>query len=303
MKILILMSTYNGEDYVKQQLLSIINQKTENDIYIRIRDDGSYDHTCEIIQHMMNEYPEKIELIKGDNRGYNASFFELLHNAQGYDYYALSDQDDVWLPEKIDAAIKALSTEDDSLALLYASPSFLVRDDLIPYGITRKKVREFTIYNTIIQNICPGHTQVINNTLLNKLKDKIDVKKIYVYDSWITNIAMLYGKIVYDINAYTFYRQHEKNQLGSGKGALGQLASSFRKLKSGDGIKYQQQIDYFIEKNEDKLKQEGFYTELFRYINSNSFIERLKYALSGKLYRQKKIETIAFYLAFVLGRY
>jgi rhamnosyltransferase len=174
---------------------------------------------------------------------------------------------------------------------------------MLPYGTTRKKEREFSIYNTIIQNICPGHTQVMNNSLLRLLKKDIDVNNIYVYDSWITNIAMLYGKISFNNESYTLYRQHSKNQLGYGRGMIGQLLASVKRAGSGDGKKYRNQIKYFVKMNEFELRNKGYYDELNRYICSEKLIQRIMYGFIGKLHRQKRIESLAFYIANIVGKY
>lgn len=302
-RLLVLMSTYNGEQYVEQQIRSIMSQRGIEDIKLRIRDDGSNDNTVKIISKLMSEYSDRIQLIEGDNIGYNASFFELLKHAEGYDYYAISDQDDIWLPEKLFVGVKSILKYGESVPVLYASTSYLVENDLIPYGQTRRKYREFTLFNTIIQNICPGHTQIFNNELLKYIKEDVDTSKIYVYDSWITNLAMLYGTIVYNNSSYTLYRQHKGNQLGSGTGKIGKLIASAKRTESGHGYRYFKQIEYFVEKHSEKINQVGCYDELNRFINSRTFGQKLRYSLTGKLYRQKPIESLAFYCAVILGMY
>ena len=116
-------------------------------------------------------------MVEGQNLGYNGSFFELIKTAEGYDYYAFSDQDDVWMEEKVQTAVEWM--EKESLVyngpVLYASTSYLVEDDLIPYGTTRKQQRKFTLYNTIVQNICPGHNQFMNEKLVEIVKSKIAI--------------------------------------------------------------------------------------------------------------------------------
>lgn len=302
-KILVLMSAYNGEQYINEQIMSILNQKTEHLIDIRVRDDGSKDSTCRVIEELKAKYPNRIELITGSNIGYNASFFSLLKGADDYDYYAISDQDDVWLENKLQTAVEWLEKEDDNIPLLYASTSYLVGNDLKPYGTTRKKQREFSVYNTIIQNICPGHTQVMNNELMKLLKTDIDTSNIYVYDAWITNMAMLYGKILFNNDSFTLYRQHRENQLGYGKGWIGQIFSSAKRAHTGDGKKYRKQIRYFAEVNEKKLRETGCLNELSKFIASESFFARVKYMFCGKLYRQKKLESVAFYMANAAGKF
>lgn len=301
--ILVMMSTYNGEKYLEQQIESIMNQLVDADIMLRIRDDGSKDGTCEIIERLIEKYPEKIELIKGINKGYNASFFDSINKAEGYDFYSISDQDDVWLNDKLQIAIDKLRKEDMTKPLLYASTSFLVEDNLIPYGTTRKKEREFSIYNTVIQNICPGHTQVMNNALLKLVQGNIDTSRLYVYDSWICNVAMLYGKILFDNESHTYYRQHRANQLGYGKGKIGQIITSMKHADKGDGCKYRRQIAYFSEKNKIKLVENGYYEEIYKFLSANNLIYKLGFTINSKLYRQKKMETLAFRIAVLFGKY
>ncbi len=301
--ILVMMSTYNGEKYLREQIDSILNQKTDYEVHLRIRDDGSKDGTCDVIEEYMANYPNKVEIIRGENLGYNGSFFSLIRGAEGYDYYSISDQDDVWLPDKLQIACDAIDNVKEDIPVLYASTSYLVLDDLVPYGTTRKKERDMAMYNTIIQNICPGHTQVMNNRLLAMLKADIDTSRIYVYDSWIQNVANLYGRIVFDNDSHTYYRQYEGNQLGSGVGKMGQLMTSVKRDKTDDGKKYRRQIEYFVEKNRIALEKLDLLNELERFVSSRTMTKRLKYCLFGKTYRQRKTETLLFRIAVLLGKY
>ena len=297
------MSTYNGEKHLSEQLDSILNQITEYELFLRIRDDGSHDKTCDIIEEYILRYPSQIELIRGENVGYNASFFSLIQSASGFDYYSISDQDDIWMPEKLQVACNKIDKVEGDIPVLYASTSYLVHDDMIPYGTTRKKERELTMLNTIIQNICPGHTQVMNNRLIELLKEEIDTNRIYVYDSWIQNIANLYGMIIFDNEPHTYYRQYEGNQLGSGSGMFGQLIASVKRVSTNDGHKYRRQIEYFLEKNENQLKKQGSFKEINRFVISKTFLRRLEYFFTGKTYRQKRIETFTFRCAVLIGKY
>ena len=302
-KILVIMSTYNGEKHLREQIDSIMCQKTEHEVHLRIRDDGSKDTTCEIIESYIEKYPMRIELIRGENKGYNYSFFSLIRGAEGYDYYSISDQDDVWLPDKLQIACESIDKIKEDIPVMYASTSYLVHDDMIPYGTTRKKERELTMLNTIIQNICPGHTQVMNNRLVELLNEEIDTNRIYVYDSWIQNIANLYGVIVFDNEPHTYYRQYEGNQLGSGSGMIGQLIASVKRVSTNDGHKYRRQIEYFLERNVNQLKKQGSFKEINRFVTSKTVLRRLEYFFTGKTYRQKRIETFTFRCAVLIGKY
>ena len=97
------MSTYNGEKFLQQQIDSIFQQKNVN-VTLLVRDDGSTDRTVDIIKAQK----QKIVLLEGMNIGAENSFMELLYYEQDADYYAFSDQDDVWMPDKLCTAIGKL---------------------------------------------------------------------------------------------------------------------------------------------------------------------------------------------------
>ena len=92
----VLISTYNGEKYIKDQIDSILGQTYPN-IRIYVRDDGSSDNTCNILKEY--EKAGKIVLFRGDNVKWGKSFLTLLKKAETGSYWAFSDQDDVWLPD------------------------------------------------------------------------------------------------------------------------------------------------------------------------------------------------------------
>lgn len=303
-QVLVLLSAYQGERYLREQIESILRQKTECSVTLRIRDDGSRDATVNVIRAAMERYPGRIELVSGEHIGGNAGFFRLLDGAAGYDYYAISDQDDLWLPDKLETACAALEREDPNLPLLYASVSWLASGDALKrYGTTRPRRRPLHPYNTLIQNICPGHTQVMNNALLRLVQRETDVSRIYVYDAWIANLAMLYGKVLFDNRPHTLYRQHGGNQMGTGSGALGKLLRSAERAREGDGLRYREQIAYFAEVHRAELARQGLLGEVEAFLNSRTPWERLRYILRSRLYRQSAAETAAFRLAVLLGKF
>ena len=107
-RVLVLMSTYNGEKYLDKQLESILNQNVKN-VDILIRDDGSKDNTIKIINKWLVEFPKRIKLETKENIGVVKSFFELVKAAPiDYDYYFFSDQDDYWSEKKLEKAIEKM---------------------------------------------------------------------------------------------------------------------------------------------------------------------------------------------------
>lgn len=302
-KIAVVMSSYNGEEYIKQQLDSILSQKCKYSIDIYIRDDGSKDRTVEIIRDYQKEH-SSIRLSVGKNMGYNASFFTLLKSIDGYDYYSFADQDDVWLDNKLQCAVEMMEAEEQDIPLLYGSCSYLVHDNLKPFGTTQENIRPITFYNTIIHNFLPGHSQVMNDKLNRILRDtEIDYSKLYVYDAWITNVAMVEGKLIFDNNPHTYYRQHGDNGLGFGESKLDWFTERFKRIGKSQSKKYAVQIDYFLEVYGKDLKPE-YAVEMQKYQQGKkSTLSRGKYAMHTKLYRQKQSEDKLFKVLYIAGQY
>lgn len=302
-KIVVLLSTYNGEQYLEEQLESILRQKTEHQVDLLIRDDGSFDGTIKILKSYEEKYAPRIRILYEENIGYIKSFFELIQKAEGYDYYALSDQDDVWLENKIETAVARCEACAYEGPLLYGSSSFLVNDQLEIMGETQKDLKGVTWDNLLIQNFFPGHTQVFNDALCRILKDNIDCSKIYVHDFWITYMAFLFGKAIFDNQSHTLYRQHGTNTVGFGRNRLEWIRERVKRVGNSDNKKIAEQIQYFYEKYQtvmdDELKDK---IELF-VSSQTSFFRRFIYICKTPLYRQRNFETFLFKILYLLGGY
>ena len=131
----ILLSTYNGEKYIIEQLESIFHQ-TCQEIRLYIRDDGSEDSTVEKIRQYLAAHPEYqgktvwVENEAHENLGYMKSYWKLLREASGAQYYAFCDQDDVWLPQKVERGVTALEKEKEDKPVLYFSNFYQCNEDL-----------------------------------------------------------------------------------------------------------------------------------------------------------------------------
>lgn len=219
-KVQVLLSTYNGEKYIKEQIESILNQK-EVEVSLLIRDDGSTDKTIEIIQNLTSKN-KNITFYKGENLGPARSFMDLLNKSEEVNYYAFADQDDVWKPKKIISAINMLKEKEDKPSL-YISALEIVDENLNFVGI--KKVNgNFTFEGEIIRNFATGCTQVLNKKLRDIIKN-YNPSYIIMHDSWITRVCYaIGGNVVIDENTYIKYRQHSNN-------VMGYKDDSFKKLK------------------------------------------------------------------------
>lgn len=300
-RVLVLLAAYNGERYIREQIESVLAQEGDFDLTVRVRDDGSSDGTVRAVEELVSEHPGQIELIRGKNAGYNANFFTLLDGASGCDYYALCDHDDKWMPGKIAAAVKALAGI--SGPALYCAPSVMTDETLQPIGLTRLQKKPFTLRNTLIQNICPGHNQVLNVALLEIVQRPRDVSRIYVYDLWIANLAVLFGQIVFDPEPRTWYRQHGSNELGSSGSGLGKLLKAGKRAFAGEGEKNKKQMAYFAEQFRPELEKQGLAEPVRELLEADTFGKRLRFVCHCPFYRQSGLETLAFKLAVLSGKY
>lgn len=303
-RIVVLLSSYNGDKYIREQLESILYQKLNNiELSVIIRDDGSSDHTVQVIKEICKEH-KNIRVIEGKNVGFVASFFYLMKHVNNmYDFYALADQDDVWSLNKLQRAIYILEHYDLSKPQLYQASSLPVNADLVPISKPYFLRKSQTIYNTIIQNISAGHTYVFNQALLDVALPNLEVDNVYMHDSYLTNVAMIYHGLHYDKVALTYYRQHDNNRLGENDSFCGWIKLRIKRIIKGDNKLYSRQIEYIFRKFGSQLSHEEN-TEICRFLNSRKyFLNRLRYILHTKLYRQTPIETFAFKLLYLLGGY
>ena len=166
-------------------------------------------------------------------------------------------------------------------------------------------VKPITFYNSIIQTISAGHTYVFNNRLMNEIRKDIDCTRIYVHDSFIHNIAVFKGKVLFDRTPHNDYRQHGNNVLGASqrKGIFNLIKMRIKRIKRGDNKKYAKQIFYYLDYFGDDLDPaiRDTIEEFFRC--QRNFFTRLCYIFKTKLYRQTRFETLSFKLLYLFGGY
>lgn len=218
----VLMSTYNGQKYLREQIDSILNQQGV-EVSLLIRDDGSKDETLNIL----SEYEEKhsnIEIIRGENIGFAESFMSLIYKANEYDdvgYFAFSDQDDVWFPEKLYSAVKRLDSMDSSKMKLYFSNTMAVDEKLNPLFKTHDEATlRLDKAASLVRYFILGCTMVFDKNLVSFVSSHRPVYKIMMHDLWIHQTCAFLGEIVYDNEPRILYRQHSSNAAGVGSSKM-----------------------------------------------------------------------------------
>ncbi len=219
MKIAVLMSTYNGEKYLKEQIESILSQNLSynSELTLFIRDDGSFDRTRDIIESYAGQY-ENVICVPYSNpihKGLKDSFLFLLKTAaeEGYDYYAFSDQDDVWMEDKLMSAIDKLKGSKNKKGALYYSNRYIVDENLHIKG--KEHIRYYGDFEEILsRSLAYGNTMVFNNSLA-QYANFHHSKVANYHDTWVYRLAKCIGSdVFFDANAHIYYRQHSNNVLG-----------------------------------------------------------------------------------------
>lgn len=224
MNVTVIMSTYNGDQYLNAQIDSILNQ-TYSRLSIIIRDDGSSDHTREIINNYSQKYTN-IHILQDDfgHVGIQCSYSLLLKHVltQNYSYILFADQDDVWMPNKVEKLLnKIQSVDTENKPSLVFSDARVVDKNLNTLHSSVTQLQKFKTNSYSLKSLllyCPalGCTMIFNRKLLERIAD---IPKIAMNpDRWALMVAVCFGKIHYLPETTILYRQHQNNLNGALRG-------------------------------------------------------------------------------------
>ena len=221
----IALASYNGEKYISDQIQSILSNKISVVGFtlgnIIVSDNMSTDKTPEIVNSLSKQYTN-IKYLPNDKRGVINNFNFALENTTA-DYIMLSDQDDIWLEDKIDLSITKLieleaETDKDSPLLVFTDlrvtdsvlntihPSFFAFQKIKPEGYRFPK-------NIFLSNVAPGCTMLVNRKLL-QIALPVPLEAV-MHDWWLILVASSFGKVAHVSAQTMLYRQHENNQVGA----------------------------------------------------------------------------------------
>jgi len=295
----ILLSTYNGEKYIKDQLDSIFDQ-SYNNIRVIVRDDGSKDRTLEIVKAYDVEILESSE-----NVGAKMSFAMLLEyalNSSNSRYFMFADQDDVWNRDKVQKSIVKIqeveSLQEKPQGILVHSDLQVVDQNLRVvdhsfWHYSRIDPYKNALSRLIIQNTVTGCTMLINRELAN-LALPIAHKAI-MHDWWIALVAAQFGKIVVLEEPTLAYRQHSSNDIGA---KAFNLRYMVQKFIATDSIKaYQAQAQSFLEHYRNRIDHKTQeMLKAFEQLDRLSYLQRMRVMLHFNLLKQGVIRNIGLML-------
>ena len=228
MKLIVLLSAYNGETYIREQLDSLLAQTLRN-IEILVRDDGSADGTRAIL----TKYAQRgvLRWYAGENLGPARSFWRLLQDAPDADYYAFCDQDDVWDADKLEIAVSALERLDTSKPALYCGDVRVtdMKLRILAEHMIRPAPTDYP--HALLHNLAPGCTYVFNRPA-RELLHRFDAERLGIeLQDWTAyQIVACFGSVFFDPAPHMSYRQHGGNAIGAHRttaGAWLKKAASF----------------------------------------------------------------------------
>ena len=217
----VILPTFNGSLYLREQVDSIACQ-TFRPARLLLRDDGSSDDTCDVILELVHQYGSWIQVLPGrGNLGCTANVNSLLESTSA-PYVALADQDDVWLPDKLEIAYRQMcsleSRSGPECPILVHSDLRLVGKNLEDMGLAftqkqlidplRSKPSEIALTNVVT-----GCTVLCNRSLL-KLALPLPLEAL-VHDWWLALVASVFGQIHFNPSCLILYRQHGANSIGA----------------------------------------------------------------------------------------
>lgn len=221
----VVMCTYNGGQFLAKQLDAVL-QQTHPAIEIIVVDDGSTDHTRTILQQYASQHARLKVYLNEANLGYIRNFEKACGLATG-SYIALCDQDDYWVPEKIEKLLSAIG----NYPMVY-SDSLLCNEQLEPIG---KKISDAVVcqpFHSCLQQavFCRvyGHATLIKSSLI---KQAVPFPAVLPHDWWLSFTATLHGGITYFNEPLVWYRQHSNNVFGAVGGKRKKEPGTIRRQK------------------------------------------------------------------------
>ena len=299
----ILMCTYNGENFLVEQIESFLIKNYKN-IVLWVSDDGSTDGTLDIIRKYQKKLPKnQLNIITGPGRGSVVNFLSLLcHPDLKADYYAFADQDDIWKQEKISNALLKINEVHADKAILYGSRTKTVNESGLEIGYSTVFSKSPCFKNALVQSIAGGNTMVMNNIAASVLR-KAGPLEVISHDWWAYMlISGSGGEVIYDNYASLLYRQHDENQIGANTGwmarfkRVGLLMSGRFREWNNTNVNALLKVKYLLNKENQVI------LEKFEYSRNSCLLRRVVTLWKLGIFRQTILDNIGLVCAIILKK-
>lgn len=298
--IAILMTTYNGEKFLDKQIGSILSQSFKN-WKLYVRDDGSNDKTTDILDKYVSK-DKRINKITDNlgNMGVKSSFLYLLKIIDA-DYFMFCDQDDIWLPNKIECSLREIKKSSTLLpSLVYTNLTTFYGEDTHKRNNFYSRMDMTNLNRILSSNGITGCTVMINRAMAEITK-YINPDRIVMHDWWFGMCATTIGNVYYISTSTILYRQHDNNQVGTDTNIFKRLLRIFNYT---DEMKRQiaaiEQAKYFIEMYQDELSKENRKEiEDFVTLNKQPFLRRISLLKKYKFSKNSLLGTISLWNMYI----
>jgi len=297
----VLLSLYNGERYLSEQLESLADQEDVR-IHIEARDDGSSDASVALFERTCARLGLSNRVSLGANVGAAESFLELMfQDLSGFDYIALCDQDDVWKTCKLSRAVRALEPHAGRPALYGAAHT--LTDARLRILSDSKSPSKIDFGNSLVENLIQGATAVMNRAGIAMLQEVGRPRDCVMHDWWCSIVFSALGSVTHDSCPTILYRQHESNLVGTTHSFVaGWSARIARHLGRRTGSFYPQAREFGALAG-DKLPaaEKSILDRLLQ--SKRSFGRRVALAFDRRIWRQERLGDLGWRLLVLLGRY
>lgn len=288
----ILLCTYNGAQFIEQQLSSYLVQKNNN-WSLWVSDDGSTDDTREIINFFSENSQHNVHILEGPRQGVCNNFLALINNDDIKEkYYAFSDQDDIWSSDKLLTATNWLDVIDPEVPALYCSRTELIDAKDQTLGLSPLYTKPPSFSNALLQNIASGNTMVFNKKARDLLKNASATSMVIHDWALYLTVTGCGGKVYFDQQPSVLYRQHDNNLIGNGMGCIRRISNYFHAYKgrkvnwnSSNIAMMKTIVEMMTTENREVLSN-------FSAIRDSSLFKRFYFLNKSGVYHQQLVGTL-----------
>ncbi len=295
MKIDILMATYNGEKYLKEQIDSILEQ-TNQDFRLLISDDMSTDNTRAILNDYVSTDNRVVVFLQNKNLGPVKNFEYLMKKVES-SYFMFADQDDIWQKDKIEQSVRKL--EETNSDLVYTNLQVVNENLDVMYPSYwklkgfEKKAKKFHHFESLyLNNYITGCTMLVKSKWIDKILPLPQKSNYILHDYWTALVVSKFGKIDFIEKPLVKYRQHVNNRIGSKRKSdeikeFEEMRNLFIEVKLDHFKTFLQNIDVFEDDAMKQVTKEAY--QYFTDLKNHKKLQRKQIQLFWELYQYENI--------------